>query len=60
MNEVDHEDIDIDTLASYLNALNKLYLLDNDPPFATNIRSSIRIKQAEKGISQTRQLVVLY
>ncbi len=48
MNEVDHEDIDIDTLASYLNALNKLYLLDNDPPFATNIRSSIRIKQAEK------------
>ena len=46
--EIDAEDIDIDTVASYLNALNKLYLLDNDEPFATNIRSSIRVKQAEK------------
>jgi len=48
INEIDNDDIDIDTLASYLNAFNKLYLLDNDEPFATNIRSSIRVKQAEK------------
>lgn len=48
LNEVESEDIDIDTLASYLNALDKLYLLDNDEPFSVNVRSSIRIKQAEK------------
>lgn len=46
--ENDNEDIDIDTVSSYLNALDKLYLLDNDEPFSTNIRSSIRVKQAEK------------
>ena len=44
----DNEDIDVDTLASYLNALDKLFLLDNDEPFATNIHSSIRVKQSEK------------
>ena len=48
INEKDHEDIDIDTLASYLNALNKLFLLDNDEPFSTNVRSSVRVKQSEK------------
>ena len=46
--EIDSEDIDIDTLATYLNALDKLFLLDNDEPFSTNIRSSVRVKQAEK------------
>lgn len=46
--EIDYEDIDIDTVSSYLDALNRLYLLDNDGPFATNIRSSIRVKQSEK------------
>lgn len=48
INEVDNEDIDINTLSSYLNALDKLFLLDNDEPFSTNIRSSVRVKQAEK------------
>ena len=48
ISEVDNEDIDIDTLASYLDALNRLYLLDNDEPFSTNIRSSVRVKQSEK------------
>lgn len=46
--EIDNEDIDIDTVASYLNALDKLYLLDNDEPFSLNVRSSIRVKQSEK------------
>lgn len=46
--EMDYEDIDIDTVASYLNAFDKLFLLDNDEPFAINIRSSIRVKQTEK------------
>ncbi len=46
--EIDNEDIDIDTVASYLNALDKLFLLDNDEPFSINIRSSVRVKQAKK------------
>ena len=46
--KIDNEDIDIDTVASYLNALDKLFLLDNDEPFSTNIRSSVRVKQSEK------------
>ena len=46
--EKDNEDIDIETVGSYLNALDKLFLLDNDEPFSTNIRSSIRVKQSEK------------
>ena len=48
INEKDNEDIDIDTLSSYLDALDRLFLLDNDEPFSTNIRSSIRVKQSEK------------
>lgn len=44
----DYDDIDIDTIASYLDVLEKLYLLDNDKPFSNKIRSSARIKQAEK------------
>ena len=48
INEVDNENVDIDTLASYLNALDKLFLLDNDEPFSTNVRSSVRVKQSEK------------
>ncbi len=46
--ETDNADIDKDTLASYINALDKLFLLDNDEPFSTNIRSSVRVKQNEK------------
>ena len=48
INEKENEDIDIDTLASYLNALDKLFLLDNDEPFPTNVRSSVRVKQSKK------------
>lgn len=46
--EIDREDIDIETVISYLSALDRLFLLDNDEPFSPNIRSSIRIKQSEK------------
>ena len=48
ISESDGINIDIDTLSSYLNALDKLFLLDNDEPFSINVRSSIRIKKAEK------------
>lgn len=46
--EIDNEDIDVDTLSSYLDTFDRLFLLDNDEPFSTNIRSSVRVKQAEK------------
>ena len=48
VNEKDDEDIDIDTIASYLDIFNRLFILDNQQPFATKIRSSVRVKQAEK------------
>jgi len=40
--------IDVDTASSYLNALTRLFVLSNQKPFHTNIRSSVRIKQSEK------------
>ena len=46
--EIDNDDIDLDTIADYLNLLNDLYLLDNIPPFGSKIRSSLRVKQSEK------------
>ena len=45
---VDEEDIDINTVASYLDIFNRLFITENQEPFSTNIRSSIRVKQAEK------------
>jgi predicted AAA+ superfamily ATPase len=46
--EVDDETLDESTLASYLDVLSRLFLIDDQPPFHTNIRSSVRLKQAEK------------
>lgn len=46
--EQDDEDINIDTVAEYLDVFTRLFLLENQPPFASNIRSSTRVKQAEK------------
>ncbi|HBN86217.1 MAG TPA: ATPase [Clostridiales bacterium] len=46
--EIDAEDIDVDTVASYLDLFERLFLIDNQLPFASNIRSSARIKQAKK------------
>ena len=46
--EIDDEDIDTDTIASYLDIFKRLFLTDNLEPYASRIRSSIRVKQAEK------------
>ena len=46
--EKDLDDINIDTITDYLNLFNKLYLIENIPPFANKIRSSLRVKQSEK------------
>ena len=44
----DDEDIDGNTVAAYLDIFRRLFLTDNQPPFATGIRSSVRVKSAEK------------
>ncbi len=44
----DREDIDYDTISNYLNVLERLFLIDNQRPFECKLRSSLRIKQAEK------------
>ena len=46
--EIDDEDIDVETVAAYLDIFDRLFLTDNQPPFAVKMRSSIRTKQAEK------------
>ncbi len=45
----DEDDIDGNTVAAYLDIFRRLFLIENQPPFsASGIRSSARIKQAEK------------
>lgn len=46
--ETDDEIIDRDTIATYLDVFDRLFLTDNLLPFSENIRSSVRVKQAEK------------
>lgn len=48
MKEIDDEDIVVETVASYLDVLDRLFLTDNQKPFGTRLRSSVRVKQAEK------------
>lgn len=45
---IDDKDIDVDTIADYLDVFQRLFLLDNQKPFSSKIRSSVRVKQAEK------------
>lgn len=46
--EIDDEDIHRETVAEYLNLFERLFLIENQKPFSTNIRSSIRLKQSVK------------
>lgn len=45
---IDDEDMDVETVAAYLDIFNRLFITDNQLPFAPAIRSTVRIKQAEK------------
>ena len=45
---VDNEDLEDKTIAAYLDVFRRLFLTENLPPFASNVRSSVRIKQTEK------------
>ena len=44
----DEEELDGNTVSAYLNVFERLFLLENQPPFSVGIRSSVRVKQAEK------------
>lgn len=46
--EKDDNDIDTDTVSTYLDLFNRLFLLDNQEPFSSHVRSSVRVKQSEK------------
>lgn len=46
--EKDANDVSVDTIADYLNLFNKLYLIEDIPPFSSSLRSSLRIKQSSK------------
>lgn len=44
----ENESMSRNTISKYLDALNRLFLLNNQEPFSPNLRSSLRVKQAEK------------
>lgn len=46
--QMDDGDIHAETVSDYLHVFERLFLLRNQQPFSTNIRSTVRIRQAEK------------
>lgn len=46
--ETDDEDIDVETVGEYLDIFGRLFITENQPPFATGVRSSVRVKQSAK------------
>ena len=46
--DFDDEHIDRSTVSQYLDVFSRMFLLDNQLPFSSNLRSSVRVKQAEK------------
>ena len=48
LEEIDDEDIDVETIASYLDIFDRLFLIEIQKPYDSKLRSSVRVKQAEK------------
>lgn len=46
--EYEHNDLDNDTISTYLTIFERLFLIDNQKAFSTNIRSSTRVRQSNK------------
>lgn len=46
--ETDEEDLDNDTISLYLTLFERMFLIENQKAFSSNIRSSTRIKQLDK------------
>ena len=48
ISEIDDEGIDVETVKEYLDIFERLFITDNQLPFSTGVRSSVRVKQAVK------------
>ena len=46
--DVDGIDISDQTIAEYLDVFRRLYVIEDQPPFDPNVRSSVRVKQGSK------------
>lgn len=46
--KIDDEDIDTNTISSYLNIFERLFIIENQLPFASSIRSKVRVRQQQK------------
>lgn len=46
--EKDEEDLDNDTISTYLTLFERMFIIENQKAFSTNIRSSVRVKQSDK------------
>ena len=46
--DIDGEDISDPTITSYLEVFKRLFVIDDQMPFAPNVRSSVRVKQMPK------------
>jgi predicted AAA+ superfamily ATPase len=46
--EYEDDDLDNDTISTYLTIFERLFLIDNQKAFSTNIRSSTRVRQSDK------------
>jgi len=46
--KIDDEDIDTNTVSSYLNIFERLFIIENQLPFASSIRSKVRVRQQQK------------
>ncbi|MBQ8708049.1 MAG: ATP-binding protein [Succinivibrionaceae bacterium] len=46
--ENDNEDIDVETITSYLDVLRRIFITDNQDPCSAEFHSSVRIKKAPK------------
>ena len=48
ISELDGETVDADTLGVYLDILRRLFVIEDQPAFSSNIRSPVRVKQSNK------------
>lgn len=48
LKEVDELTIDKDTVSKYLSAFERLFIIENQLPFSTNVRSKTKLKQSPK------------
>lgn len=46
--EADGENVSVDSISEYLNVLERLFIIENQPAFAMNMRSSVRVGKTVK------------